>query len=138
MMNEDYPDSYETERTPNAGRWAVFLFALILGVIGVYGIIVSTSLDMIPLYMFLYVPLVVFLLYASFRWAKGRPIAPTSITEDDRILETMRKHALPVEETLGGSYRCPNCNNSFDISNAIPVESDVYLCPFCDTRLHIK
>lgn len=139
MMDDEYSDLSHQERTPNTGRWGVFVFTLVLGVLGVYGIILSTSLDMIPLYMFFYVPLVVFLLYAAFRWAQGRSIAPTDTTEDTRILETMKKHALPLEqESLGGTYQCPNCRHSFDATNAIPVEVDVFLCPFCESRLHIR
>ncbi len=139
MMDSDYPGSYQDERVPNLGRWAVFIFALVLALIGFYGIIISLPLDMIPVYMFMYMPLIVFLLYATFRWAQGRSIAHTDVSEDDRILETMRKHALTAErDSLGETYRCPNCGHSFDISNALPVDADVYLCPFCDNRLHIE
>jgi uncharacterized protein YbaR (Trm112 family) len=139
MMNDDSYDSYQQDTTQNTGRWIVFVVALVIGVLGIYGIIISTPLDMIFLYTFLYVPIVVFLLYATFRWAQGRSIAPTNISEDDRILASMRKHALPVEsDSLSGMIRCDNCGMDFDISNATPVEKDVYLCPYCKTRLHIK
>jgi uncharacterized protein YbaR (Trm112 family) len=139
MMNDDPYDSYQQDTTQNAGRWIVFVVALVLGVLGIYGIIISTPLDMIFLYTFLYVPIVVFLLYATFRWAQGRSIAPTNISEDDRILASMRKHALPVEsDSLSGMIRCDNCGMAFDISNAMPVEKGVYLCPYCKTRLHIE
>lgn len=139
MMRDDYSGSYQEERQPTLGRWVVLIAALVLAALGFYGIVLYMPLDMIPLYMFTYLPIVVFLLYATLRWAQGRPIATTDIAEDDRILETMRKHALPVEyESLGQTYRCPNCENSFDIANARPVDTDVFLCPFCDSRLHIK
>ncbi|MFW9957486.1 MAG: hypothetical protein ACFFCT_05400 [Candidatus Odinarchaeota archaeon] len=139
MMNDDSYDSYQQETSRNTGRWIVFLVALVLGVLGIYGIIISTPLDMIFLYTFLYVPIVIFLLYAAFRWAQGRSIAPTDISEDDKILASMKKHALPVEsDSLSGMIGCDNCGMAFDISNATPVEKDVYLCPYCKTRLHIE
>lgn len=138
-MNDDYYDPYQQEHSPHQGRWLVFFIALFLGVVGIYGIIISIPLDSIFLYMFFYIPMVVFLLYATFRWAQGREIAPTDIKEDDRILESMRKHALPVEDTdLSGMIHCDNCGMDFDIGNATPAEKDVYLCPYCKTRLHIK
>jgi uncharacterized protein YlaI len=139
MMRDDYAGSNQEEHTPNLGRWVVLIVALAVAALGFYGILLYMPLDMIPLYMFMYLPLVIFLLYATLRWAQGRSIAATDIAEDDRILETMRKHALPVEyESLGQTYRCPNCHHTFDISNARPVDTDVFLCPFCDSRLYIK
>ncbi len=140
MMNDDYyDDPYQQNTGSNTGRWLLFGFVLILGVLGIYGIIISVPLEAIFLYTFLYIPITVFLLYATFRWAQGRDIAPTDINEDDRILESMRKHALPTERSnLSDTMRCTNCGMSFELVNAIPVESDVFLCPFCDTRLHIR
>ena len=139
MMNDDAYDSYQQDMGPSRGRWLVFIIALVLGVIGIYGIIISTPTEMIFLYTFLYVPIVIFLLYATLRWAQGRSIAPTDISEDDRIFSSMRKHALPVQsESLSGMLHCDNCGLDFDIGNAIPVEKDVYLCPHCKTRLHIQ
>ena len=140
MMNDDdYYDPYQQDTEPRTGRWVVFVFALILGVIGIYGIIISVPLEFVYLYTIFYIPMVVFFLYYAFRWAQGREIAHTDINEDDRILESMRKHALPVERAdLSDTMRCPNCSEMFELVNAIPVETDVFLCPFCDTRLHIK
>jgi len=141
MMNDDYyDDSYHQQGTgSNTGRWALFVLVLILGILGIYGIIISVPLEAIFLYTFLYIPMIVFLLYATFRWAQGRDIATTDINEDDQILESMRKHALPTERTnLNDTMRCTNCGMSFELVNAIPVETDVFLCPFCDTRLHIR
>ncbi len=139
MMNDDSYDPYQQEMSSNTGRWLIFVVVLVLGVLGIYGVIVSTPLDMIFLYTFMYVPIVMFLLYATFRWAQGRSIAPTNISEDDRILASMRKHALPVEgDALSGMLHCDNCGMDFDIGNTIPVEKDVYLCPHCRTRLHIQ
>lgn len=140
MMNDDYyNDSYQQDSKSNIGRWFVFGFVLILGIIGIYGIILVGSYETIFLSMFLYIPMVVFLLYATFRWAQGRSIVHTDIDEDERILESMRKHALPTQSgSLGGMLHCDNCGTDFDIGNAIPVEKDVYLCPHCNSRLHVQ
>jgi uncharacterized protein YbaR (Trm112 family) len=138
-MTYDSYDPYQQETAPNRGRWLVFVVAMVLGVVGIYGIIISTPIEMIFLYTFLYIPIVIFLLYATFRWAQGRSIAPTDISEDDRILSSMKKHALPVHsESLSGMLHCENCGMDFDIGNAVPVEKDVYLCPYCNTRLHVQ
>ena len=139
-MNDDYyDDSYHEESGPKMGRWSVFVLVLVLGIFGIYGIILSVPFEYVFLYTFLYIPMVVFMLYATFRWAQGRDIAPTDINEDDQILESMRKHALPIEHAeLSDTMRCPNCSMMFELVNAVPVESDVFLCPFCDSRLHIK
>lgn len=140
MMNDDYyDDSHQQNDGSNMGRWAVFGFVLVLGIFGIYGIIISVPFEYVFLYTFLYIPMVVFMLYATFRWAQGRDIAPTDINEDDQILESMKKHALPIEHAeLSDTMRCPNCSMMFELVNAVPVESDVFLCPFCDSRLHIK
>ncbi|TFG30559.1 hypothetical protein EU528_07995 [Candidatus Thorarchaeota archaeon] len=140
MMNDDYyDDQYHQSTTSNMGRWAVFSLGLILGVLGIYGIIVSVPLEFIYWYMFIYAPMVVFFLYYTFRWAQGRDVAHTNINEDDQIIDSMRKHALPVEQSdLSDTMQCPNCSMMFELVNAIPVETDVFLCPFCDCRLHIK
>ena len=140
-MNDDdyYDNQYQQDTTPNMGRWVVFVIGLILGVLGIYGIIIAIPPEFVYWYMFIYTPMVVFFLYYTFRWAQGREIAPTDINEDDRILESMRKHALPVERVdLSDTMQCTNCGQMFELVNAIPVETDVFLCPFCDTRLHIK
>ena len=139
-MNDDYyDDGYQQGTGPNMVRWVVFVIVLVLGALGIYGIILSVPLEYVFLYTFLYIPMVVFFLYYTFRWAQGRDVASTDINEDDRILESMRKHALPVEKAdLDDTMRCPSCSNIFQLVNAVPVETDVFLCPFCDTRLHIK
>jgi len=117
----------------------MFVLLLILGPIGVIGITMMMPLEMIPLYMFFYTPIVIFGLYATYRWAQGRPIAPTDVSEDERILDSMRKHALPAQKTPQTDvFGCPNCGNQFNYVNATPVDVDIVLCPFCDTRLHLK
>jgi DNA-directed RNA polymerase subunit RPC12/RpoP len=137
-MNDGYRDPYQEESGPSVGRWLVFGLILILGVIGVIGISSMVPLETIPLSMVFYIPLVVFGLYATFRWAQGKTIVPTNIAEDDRILASMRKHALPARMTPhSDTLRCENCGNQFSLENALPVDTDVVLCPFCNSRLHV-
>ena len=95
MMNDDYYDPYQQKSGPSPARWLLFVLFLILGPIGTIGIAMLAPVDLTWLYMIFYIPMVIFGLYASYRWAQGREIAPTDISEDDRILDTMRKHALP-------------------------------------------
>jgi len=141
MMNDDdyYDDQYQQTPRSNMGRWAVFVFVAFLGMAGIYGIIISYPVEYIFWTMFIYAPMMVFLLYYAFRWAQGHDVSGVDRTQDDRILESMQKHALPVENAgLGDTIHCPHCGMMFELVNAIPVETDVFLCPFCDTRLHIK
>jgi hypothetical protein len=138
MMNDDYYDPYQQKSGPSPARWLLFVLILILGLIGTIGIAMLAPVDLIWLYMIFYIPMVIFGLYASYRWAQGREIASTDISEDDRILDSMRKHALPTQRIPDtDTFRCGNCNNVFDFVNAIPVDTDVVRCPFCDTRLHL-
>lgn len=138
MMNDDYYDPYQQETGSSIGRWLIFGLLLILGPIGVIGATMLMPPEMIYFYMFFYVPMVIFGLYATYRWAQGRTIAATDGSVDDRILDSMRKHALPVQKTdLSDIFRCPNCENQFNYVNAMPVDLDVIKCPFCDTRLHL-
>ena len=138
MIDDDYYDPYQQKSKSSPVRWLFFILILILGVVGTAGIAMLAPEDQIPLYMIFYIPMVAFGLYATYRWAQGRDIAPTDISEDEKILESMRKRALPAQKTFGSDLiRCENCNNSFDPVNAIPVDADVVLCPFCNTRLHL-
>ena len=141
MMNDDdyYNDQYQQSVRPNMGRWAIFLLVAFLGIAGIYGIIISYPVEAIFWTMFIYFPMVVFLLYYTFRWAQGRDVSGVNRDQDDEILESMRKHAIPIERAeLSDTIRCPNCAMMFELVNAIPVETDVFLCPFCNTRLHIR
>jgi hypothetical protein len=138
MMNDDYYDPYQQESGSSAGRWLVFGLLLIIGPIGVIGATMLMPPEMIYFYMFFYVPMVIFGLYATYRWAQGRSIAPTEVSEDERILDSMRKHALPVQKTEHSDILgCPNCGNQFQYANAMPVDVDIIKCPFCDIRLHL-
>ena len=139
MMEDDYYDPYQQKSGPSPARWLLFVLFLIMGPIGTIGIVLLAPADMTPIYMIFYIPMVIFGLYASYRWAQGREIAPTDISEDDRILASMRKHALPTKRIPGtDTFRCGNCNNVVDLVNAIPVDTDLVRCPFCDTRLHLQ
>jgi hypothetical protein len=138
MTEEGYYDPYQQESGPSIGRWLFFGLLLILGPIGVVGATMLMPPEFVYIYMFFYTPMIVFGLYATYRWAQGRTIAHTDISEDDRILDTMRKHALPVQKTSSPEiFGCPNCGNQFQLVNAMPVDVDVIKCPFCDTRLHL-
>ena len=141
MIDDDSYDYYgeQQESTTSPGRWIVFVLLLILGSVTVFGSILTAPPDVYLMYVVLLLPMVVLLLYAAYRWAQGRPIAPTDLDEDARILASMRAHALPAEH-VGGieMYRCPDCGMSFELSNAITVDDRVVLCPFCKTRLYIE
>ena len=141
-MMEDGPDRYyPPEKTSEISpmRWVVFVVIMILGAVGVYGIVAYSTTDTVLFNTFIYLPMYVFFLYAAYKWAKGESIAPTNIQQDDKILDTMKHHALTAER-VGGleMYRCPDCQNSFELVNATPVDNKVVLCPFCNTRLFIE
>ena len=139
---EDGPDRYYPPEKPyeiSPKRWAVLIVITILGAVGVYGIIAYSTTDTMLFNTFIFLPMYVFLIYATYKWAKGESIAPTNIQQDDKILDTMKHHALTAER-VGGleMYRCPDCQNSFELVNATPVDNKVVLCPFCNTRLFIE
>ncbi|MHA1771464.1 MAG: hypothetical protein ACTSYL_02770 [Candidatus Thorarchaeota archaeon] len=61
------------------------------------------------------------------------------LAEDDAIFAILEKHAAPALRIEGtGLYRCPSCDMSFDLINAVAQEEHVYLCPFCAARLFIE
>jgi DNA-directed RNA polymerase subunit RPC12/RpoP len=139
MMEDDYYDSYQQKSGPSPARWLFFVLILIMGLIVPVGIAMYVPADQMPLYMVFFIPMIIFGIYATFRWAQGRDIAPTDVSEDERILESMRKHALPAQRVTGtDTFRCGNCNNIFELVNALPVDTDVVHCPFCNSRLHLK
>ena len=140
MMEDGYYDPNEQKKSESSPvRWLVFILLVIFGTVGMVGIIFYAPPEMYLFYVIVYLPIMVFLLYYAFRWAQGRPIAPVDEDEDDRILETMRRHALPAERVSGlEMYRCPDCKSTFELVNATPVEDKVVLCPICKTRLFIE
>ena len=140
-MIDDEPydyHNYEQESSSNTLRWVVFVFALILGTALIAITILYFPSEETMLTVVLLVPLLIFMLYAAFRWAQGKTIAPTNESEDDKIIQSMRHHALPAEP-VGGleMFRCPDCGMSFELANAQPVEDKVVLCPTCNVRLFI-
>ena len=51
MMNDDYyDDGYQQGTGSNMGRWVVFVVALVIGVLGIYGITLSVPLEYVYLY----------------------------------------------------------------------------------------
>ncbi len=141
MLDDDSYDYYgeKQEQPTSQFRWVAFVLLLIIGSTLVFGTIVSAPPETYLLYIVFLVPMVLLSLYCAYRWAQGRPIAPTDIADDDRVLAQMRAHALPAQRVADlEMYRCPSCEMSFDISNATPVEENVVLCPICGTRLFIE
>jgi DNA-directed RNA polymerase subunit RPC12/RpoP len=142
MEDDSYYYDDQQRSSPSSGRWLVFAILVILASISMFAILyVSTAEDYL-LTIFWTLPIVIFLLYAAFRWAQGRPIDPTDVTEDDRILDQMRRHALPAERVGDlDMYRCTDCGLSFELSNAMPADDEddkIVHCPFCNTRLIIE
>ncbi|MCF2135621.1 MAG: hypothetical protein K9W43_00080 [Candidatus Thorarchaeota archaeon] len=61
------------------------------------------------------------------------------LAEDEAIFAILEKHAAPALRVEGTDfYRCPSCDMTFDIINAVQQEENVYLCPFCGVRLFIE
>ena len=127
----------ESSQGSNTGRWVVFAVLVMLGLIVTYGTLVYSS-DSGLLSAFLIVPMVLLMLFAAYRWAQGRPFAPVDQSSDKKIFDSMTRHALPAEHVAGlDTLRCPQCGFSFEITNAMPVEDEVVLCPSCRTRLFV-
>ena len=141
MIDEEPYDyhNYEQEPSSNALRWVVFVFALILGAALIVITVLYFPSEETMLTVVLLVPLLIFMLYAAYRWAQGKTIAPTDETADGRIFQAMRHHAIPAEP-MGGfeMFRCPDCGMSFELANAQPVEDKVVHCPTCNVRLFIS
>ena len=141
IMIDDSSQYYgnEPESTKSPGRWVVFVLILIIGVVSILGVFYTSSDETILFNTFILIPIFFFFIYASYKWAKGEDISPTDVTEDDRILASMRRHALAAIPAGGlEMYRCPDCGLSFELVNATPVEDKVVLCPMCDVRLYIE
>lgn len=141
IMIEDAPyyDPYAgQDQGKSPWRWLVFVVVLILGVVSTGGMLFIADPVSIYLVLIFIFPMVIFLIYATYRWAQGRPIIVTNVSQDEEIFSAMRRHALPAVQ-VGGleMYRCPNCQITFELANAAPVEDQVVLCPTCGTRLFI-
>lgn len=128
----------ESSQGSSTGRWTVFLVLVILGLIVTYGTLVYPTSESGLFSAFLLVPMILLLLFAAYRWAQGRPIAPVDESSDKKIFDSMTRHALPAERVGSlDTLRCPQCGLSFQITNATPVEDAVVLCPGCRTRLFV-
>ena len=140
-MDDDYTGYYdhESESQNNLARWIIFGFLVVLGFLSLIGFLLTTPIESSLFYVFLFFPMLCFLLFAAFQWARGRDIAPANVSEDEKIFETMHYHALPAEPVGGlDMFRCPDCGLSFEVTNATPVDDKIVLCPFCGTRLFIQ
>ncbi|TFG07839.1 zinc ribbon domain-containing protein [Candidatus Thorarchaeota archaeon] len=141
MMEDDsyyYPDNQQGPPS-RPGRWIVFIIVTVLAIILTVVMLSITTVENYIYAIFWMLPMVAFLLYAAYRWAQGRSIAPTDIAEDDKIFAQMRRHALPAEHVGDlDMYRCPDCGLSFELTNAVVVDDKVVNCPFCNTRLYIE
>ncbi|NHI83328.1 MAG: zinc ribbon domain-containing protein [Candidatus Thorarchaeota archaeon] len=141
MMEDDsyfYPNNQQGPSS-NTGRWIVFATVTALAIILTLAMLSITTAENYLYAIFGILPMIAFLLYAAYKWAQGRSIAPTDIQEDDKIFNHMRRHALPAEHVGDlDMYRCPDCGLSFELSNAVVVDDKVVNCPFCNTRLYIE
>lgn len=140
MMEDDFPqhsDQYKSQ--PNLARWMVFASAAIIVLLAFIVMISSISEPEMFVYLILFLPIMILILYTILRWAQGHRIDDTNFSEDEEILEPMRHHALPAERAEGlEMYRCPDCGMSFELVSATPVGDRVVLCPICNARLYIK
>ncbi|NHJ14955.1 MAG: zinc ribbon domain-containing protein [Candidatus Thorarchaeota archaeon] len=141
MMKDDAYDYHDNQQgsSPGHGRWIVFLLAVALAIVLTIAMLSITTAENYIYAIFWVLPMVVLLLYAAYRWAQGRSVAPTDVAEDSKIFAQMSRHAL-VAEHVGDldMYRCPDCGLSFELTNAIVVDDKVVNCPFCNTRLYIE
>jgi DNA-directed RNA polymerase subunit RPC12/RpoP len=141
-MMDDAPSGYypeDQEPQSRTMRWIAFVFILVLGVVSFYGLVTTSALENMLFIIIIFGPVLLFFIYAAYRWAQGRDIVHTNQDEDDQLLDEMWHHALPAERVSGlEMYRCPDCGMSFELVNATPVEERVVLCPICGVRLYIK
>ena len=140
MEDEPYHDPYvEQDQGTSIGRWIAFGAILILGIVSTGGMLFladPTTVYFVMIFMF---PMVLFMIYAAYRWAQGRPIVVTDVSQDKEIFAAMHRHALPAVQVGGfDMYRCPDCQITFELANATPVDDKVVLCPTCGTRLFIQ
>ena len=138
-MIDDGKANYERlapKKESNSLRWIVFGMLLILGAILLSSIFLYSLLEVLIPFSLLTLPMVVFLLFFAYRWASERSVSTYDRNQNHRILGSMRKHALRAEKTGGlEMYRCPDCQMSFELVNAPPIEEDIVFCPHCGIRL---
>jgi DNA-directed RNA polymerase subunit RPC12/RpoP len=137
-MDERSYNEYVPSNPSPPTRLGLIAMAMVL-ILGILGIIVYagfSSSEYVLLIVFFLFPMVCVFTWIAYSWARGRPIAPTELSEDERIFSEMHQRALRAQQVDGlDGYRCPACTESFELSNATPVSDTVVLCPFCGSRL---
>ena len=92
--------------------------------------------DSITLAIFIFVPMLCLLVICG--CGCNPSLSPEEKKEDAEIFESMRLHAAPAYHVEGlDRYRCSECEMSFELHNAEPVDEKVILCPLCGTRLYL-
>lgn len=87
--------------------------------------------------LFIFVPMLCLLLILG--CGCNAKISPEEQMLDDKIFDSMRKRAAPAEHVADlDRYRCPECETSFELNYAEPVDENIVLCPICKTRLFIE
>jgi DNA-directed RNA polymerase subunit RPC12/RpoP len=137
-MDERSYDEYIPSNPSSPTRLGLIAIAmvLILGTLGIIAYAGFSPAEYVLLIVFFLLPMVCVFTWVVYSWARGRPVVPTDLSEDERIFSEMRQRALRAQHVEGPDrYRCPACAESFELSNATPVSDTVVLCPFCGSRL---
>ena len=143
ILGERSYDQYEPPeaRSTNYSKVIIAVVVIIVATIGVYLSVIVPLVDsevyLILIVSFL-VPMFCLLSFTACMWARGSSMVRTDPHEDALIFEEMHLRASRAQP-MGGNdwYRCPECTEAFELSNAKPVDEKVVLCPFCDSRLLI-
>ena len=142
-LGERSYDQYDLPETSSDrfGRTAIATIIIIIATIGIYLSvlfpIIDSELYLILLVSFL-IPMFCLLSFTLCTWSRGSLIAKTNPREDALIFEEMHLRASRAQTMEATDwYRCPECAEAFELSNAKPVDEKVVLCPFCDSRLLI-
>jgi DNA-directed RNA polymerase subunit RPC12/RpoP len=148
VEDRSYSYSDDEESLPKRRRLLVIVFIMII-IGALFPLLVFNSpfdtipdfffglpLDSVTLSMLIFVPMLCLFLIAG--CGCNRPLTPEEKLEDAKILESMRLHAAPAHHVEGlDRYRCSECEMSFELHNAEPVDEKVVLCPLCGTRLFL-
>ena len=142
-MDERSYDQYDQPESSssNYGRFIIAASIIIVAAIGAY-LSFLAPLDNSETYIILLgsflIPMLCLLSFTACTWARRSSMAQTNLREDAVVFEEMRlraSRAQPMDDT--DWYRCPECKEAFDISNAKIVDEKVVQCPFCESRLII-
>lgn len=93
----------------------------------------TSPFESVVLSLTIFFPMVCLLLIVVLGCNRERSPAYTNANSDDRVLESMRRRAVPVSNR----DRCPECENYLELQNARYIDDNVVLCPFCGTRLYL-